>query len=112
MVSAKAGRADQTILHHLKVAKIIDFGAQGQLRTGDTPQAFNGFREFGDSTDSHSVKAPIGIRRIGLTLARDRSLAVPMDALENLLSALSGIRGRREPFLATVYGPHAAMQMS
>jgi len=37
------GRADQTILYHLKFAKIFDFGAQGQLRTGDTPQAFNGF---------------------------------------------------------------------
>jgi len=37
------GRADQTILYHLNFAKIIDFGAQGQLRTADTPQAFNGF---------------------------------------------------------------------
>jgi predicted porin len=37
------GRADQTILYHLKFAKILDFGAQGQLRTGNTPQAFNGF---------------------------------------------------------------------
>jgi predicted porin len=37
------GRADQTILYHLKFAKIFDFGAQGQLRTADTPQAFNGF---------------------------------------------------------------------
>jgi predicted porin len=37
------GRADQTILYHLKFAKIFDFGAQGQLRTGDTSQAFNGF---------------------------------------------------------------------
>ena len=37
------GRADQTILYHLKFAKIFDFGAQGQLRTSDTPQAFNGF---------------------------------------------------------------------
>ena len=37
------GRADQTILYHLNFAKIFDFGAQGQLRTSDTPQAFNGF---------------------------------------------------------------------
>jgi len=37
------GRADQTILYHLTFAKIFDFGAQGQLRTADTPQAFNGF---------------------------------------------------------------------
>ena len=37
------GRADQTILYHLKFAKIFDFGAQGQLRTADTSQAFNGF---------------------------------------------------------------------
>ena len=37
------GRADQVIMYHLKLAKIIDFGAQGQLRSGDTPQAFNGF---------------------------------------------------------------------
>ena len=37
------GRADQTILYHLKFAKILDLGAQGQLRTADTPQAFNGF---------------------------------------------------------------------
>jgi len=37
------GRADQTILYHLKFARIFDFGAQGQLRTGSTPQAFNGF---------------------------------------------------------------------
>lgn len=37
------GRADQTILYHLKFAKIFDFGAQGQLRTAATPQAFNGF---------------------------------------------------------------------
>jgi Protein of unknown function (DUF3011) len=37
------GRADQTILYHLKFAKIFDFGAQGQLRTGATSQAFNGF---------------------------------------------------------------------
>ena len=37
------GRADQTILYHLKFAKIFDFGAQGQLRTAETPQAFNGF---------------------------------------------------------------------
>ena len=37
------GRADQTILYHLNFAKIFDFGAQGQLRTADTPQAFNGF---------------------------------------------------------------------
>lgn len=36
-------RADQTILYHLTFAKIFDFGAQGQLRTADTPQAFNGF---------------------------------------------------------------------
>ena len=37
------GRADQIILYHLKFAKILDFGAQGQLRTGATSQAFNGF---------------------------------------------------------------------
>jgi predicted porin len=37
------GRADQSILYHLKFAKIFDFGAQGQLRTASTPQAFNGF---------------------------------------------------------------------
>ena len=37
------GRADQTILYHLKFAKVFDFGTQGQLRTADTPQAFNGF---------------------------------------------------------------------
>jgi len=37
------GRADQTILYHLKFAKVLDFGTQGQLRTGDTSQAFNGF---------------------------------------------------------------------
>jgi hypothetical protein len=37
------GRADQTVLYHLNFAKIFDFGAQGQLRTADTPQAFNGF---------------------------------------------------------------------
>ena len=37
------GRADQTILYHLKFAKIFDFGTQGQLRTADTLQAFNGF---------------------------------------------------------------------
>jgi predicted porin len=37
------GRADQTILYHLKFAKIFDFGAQGQLRTAATSQAFNGF---------------------------------------------------------------------
>ncbi len=37
------GRADQTILYRLKFAKILDFGAQGQLRTGDTSQAFSGF---------------------------------------------------------------------
>ena len=37
------GRADQTILYHLNFAKIFDFGTQGQLRTADTPQAFNGF---------------------------------------------------------------------
>jgi hypothetical protein len=37
------GRADQTILYHVNFAKIFDFGAQGQLRTSDTPQAFNGF---------------------------------------------------------------------
>jgi hypothetical protein len=36
-------RADQTILYHLAFAKIFDFGAQAQMRTGDTPQAFNGF---------------------------------------------------------------------
>jgi predicted porin len=37
------GRADQVILYHLKFAKIFDFGAQGQLRSGATSQAFNGF---------------------------------------------------------------------
>jgi len=37
------GRADQMILYHLNFAKIFDFGAPGQLRTADTPQAFNGF---------------------------------------------------------------------
>ena len=37
------GRADQIILYHLKFANIFDFGAQGQLRTGATYQAFNGF---------------------------------------------------------------------
>jgi predicted porin len=37
------GRVDQAIMYHLKLGKIIDFGAQGQLRSGDTPQAFNGF---------------------------------------------------------------------
>ena len=37
------GRADQTVLYHLNFAKNFDFGAQGQLRTADTPQAFNGF---------------------------------------------------------------------
>jgi predicted porin len=37
------GRADQTILYHVKFAKIFDLGAQGQLRTADTSQAFNGF---------------------------------------------------------------------
>jgi hypothetical protein len=37
------GRADQTMLYHVNFAKIFDFGAQGQLRTADTPQAFNGF---------------------------------------------------------------------
>jgi predicted porin len=37
------GRADQTILYHLKFAKILDLGAQGQLRTANTVQAFNGF---------------------------------------------------------------------
>ena len=37
------GRADQVIMYHLKFANIMDFGAQGQLRTGDTPQSFNGF---------------------------------------------------------------------
>ena len=37
------GRADQTILYHLKFAKIFDLGAQGQLRSGATLQAFNGF---------------------------------------------------------------------
>ena len=36
-------RADQTILYHLTFSKIFDFGAQGQLRTANTPQAFNGF---------------------------------------------------------------------
>jgi hypothetical protein len=36
-------RADQTILYHLIFAKNFDFGAQGQLRTADTQQAFNGF---------------------------------------------------------------------
>ena len=36
-------RADQTILYHLTFAKIFDFGAQGQLRTSDAPQALNGF---------------------------------------------------------------------
>jgi predicted porin len=36
-------RADQTILYHLTFARIFDFGAQGQLRTTDAPQAFNGF---------------------------------------------------------------------
>ena len=37
------GRADQTILYHVNFAKIFDFGAQGQLRSAATPQAFNGF---------------------------------------------------------------------
>jgi predicted porin len=37
------GRADQTILYHLKFGKILSFGAQGQLRTANTPQALNGF---------------------------------------------------------------------
>ncbi len=37
------GRADQTILYHVNFAKIFDFGAQGQLRTANTSQAFNGF---------------------------------------------------------------------
>ncbi len=37
------GRADQTVLYHVNFAKIFDFGAQGQLRTAATPQAFNGF---------------------------------------------------------------------
>jgi hypothetical protein len=37
------GRADQTILYHVNFAKIFDFGTQAQLRTSDTPQAFNGF---------------------------------------------------------------------
>jgi predicted porin len=37
------GRADQAIMYHLRFAKIVDLGAQGQLRSGDTPQAFNGF---------------------------------------------------------------------
>jgi predicted porin len=37
------GRADQVILYHIKFAKIFDFGAQGQLRSGATSQAFNGF---------------------------------------------------------------------
>ena len=37
------GRADQTILYHVKFAKIFDFGTQMQLRTSDAPQAINGF---------------------------------------------------------------------
>jgi predicted porin len=37
------GRADQTLLYHLKFAKIFDLGGQGQLRTANTSQAFNGF---------------------------------------------------------------------
>jgi hypothetical protein len=37
------GRADQTILYTNTFAKILEFGAQGQLRTAATPQAFNGF---------------------------------------------------------------------
>jgi predicted porin len=37
------GRADQTILYHLKFAKMFDFGTQLQLRTADTAQAINGF---------------------------------------------------------------------
>jgi predicted porin len=37
------GRADQTILYHLKFAKIFDLGVQGQLRNANTSQAFNGF---------------------------------------------------------------------
>jgi predicted porin len=37
------GRVDQAIMYHLKFAKILDLGAQGQLRSGDTQQAFNGF---------------------------------------------------------------------
>ena len=37
------GRVDQAIMYHLKFAKIIDFGAQGQLRSGNTLQTFNGF---------------------------------------------------------------------
>jgi predicted porin len=37
------GRADQMMLYHVNFARIFDFGAQGQLRTADTPQAFNGF---------------------------------------------------------------------
>ncbi len=37
------GRADQIILYNLKFAKIFDFGAQGQLHSDATSQAFNGF---------------------------------------------------------------------
>ena len=37
------GRVDQAILYHLKFAKIVDFGAQAQLRNAATLQAFNGF---------------------------------------------------------------------
>ena len=37
------GRADQTILYHLKFAKIVDFGAQGQLRSTSAPQVFSNF---------------------------------------------------------------------
>lgn len=37
------GRADQTLLYHLKFARIFDLGGQGQLRSAPTSQAFNGF---------------------------------------------------------------------
>jgi len=37
------GRVDQAIMYHLKFAKIMELGAQGQLRSAETPQAFNGF---------------------------------------------------------------------
>jgi hypothetical protein len=33
----------KSFMYHLKFAKIVDFGAQGQLRIGDTSQSFNGF---------------------------------------------------------------------
>ena len=88
------GRADQTILYHLKFAKIFDFGAQGQLRTADTPQAFNGFgfslqaagasgsenrsepitrptstRRYGDGTPwRHRITGPLEAKAIGATL--------------------------------------------